>query len=46
MESIEPYEIEINKEKVVLLDTPGLDATENPTDVFQMIAGWLKAQGR
>jgi hypothetical protein len=46
MESIEPYEIEINNEKIILLDTPGLDVTENPTHVFQMIAEWLKAQAR
>jgi hypothetical protein len=46
MESIEPYETEINNEKVILLDTPGLDGTKSPTDIFQMIADWLKVQAR
>jgi hypothetical protein len=46
LDTIEPYEVKINGEKVILLDTPGLDLQHPPNCVFKMIAGWLKQEAR
>lgn len=46
MAAIEPYEVDLNGESVILLDTPGLDTTRDKADVFHMIAEWLKGQAK
>lgn len=40
------FVIEINKQKVILLDTPGLDYRENRGAVFDVISSWLLKKAR
>ncbi|KXN90890.1 hypothetical protein AN958_03420 [Leucoagaricus sp. SymC.cos] len=42
--SITAYEIQVNGENVILLDTPGLDYRNDREAVFRLLSSWLKTQ--
>ncbi|KAF5343322.1 hypothetical protein D9756_011581 [Leucocoprinus leucothites] len=47
MDDIKEYEVHINGEPVIVIDTPGLDYRPSDREaVFKQLAAWLKAQAR